>query len=89
MLSDKELPNGPFALFDRLGRNDRTIMMLDMDEWYLLFQPLFENYLESIKSDQRKQSVSGVRPVSDSLFYWKKCSINMRIHLIRPEISVG
>jgi len=23
-------------------------MMLDMDEWYLLFQPQFENYLESI-----------------------------------------
>ena len=36
-------------------------MMLDMVEWYLLFQPLFENYLLSIKSDRRDDSVSVVR----------------------------
>jgi len=50
-----------FSWLHESGGNDGTIMMLDMDEWYLLFQPLFENYLESIKSDWRDDSVSVVR----------------------------
>lgn len=40
-------------------------MMLDMDEWYLLFQPLFENYFDSIKSDQRNDFVSVVLAAPD------------------------
>jgi hypothetical protein len=44
-------------------------MMLDMDEWYLLFQPLFENYFESIKSDQCNDSVSVVLAAPVPLFF--------------------
>jgi hypothetical protein len=40
-----------------------------MDEWYLLFQPLFENYFESIKSDQCNDSVSVVLSAPDPPFF--------------------
>ena len=57
------------SMLHESGGNDGTIMMLDMDEWYLLFQPLFENYFESIKIDQRNDSVSAVLAASDHIFF--------------------
>ena len=60
------------SMFHESGRNDGTIMMLDMDEWYLLFQPLFEDYFESIKIDQRNDSVSAVLAASGHLFFEEK-----------------
>ena len=62
-------------------------MMLDMDEGYLLFQPLFEHYLVSIKSNRRNYSFSAVRSASDYLF--RINVIQWVINPIRPEISAG
>ncbi|MEE4113493.1 MAG: hypothetical protein V2I40_11810 [Desulfobacteraceae bacterium] len=42
-----------------------------MDEWYLLFQPLFENYLESMLADQRDDSDPVARRASEPLFLEK------------------
>jgi len=47
---------GDFTLYQS-GSRDREIIVLDMDEWYLLFQPLFENYFKQIKSDPRNDSI--------------------------------
>ncbi len=70
--SRKKLLHRAFSMLHESGGNDGTIMMLDMDEWYLLFQPLFENYFESIQSDQRNDSVSAVLAASDHLFFKEK-----------------
>jgi hypothetical protein len=55
--SRKRVLQCAILLLHESGSKDCTIMTLDMDEWYLLFQPLFENYFESIKSDQRDDSL--------------------------------
>ncbi|MBR9984693.1 MAG: hypothetical protein KFF68_02170 [Desulfosarcina sp.] len=57
-----------FSMLHDSNSGDCTIMMLDTDEWFLLFQPLFENYLNSIKSGQRNDFDELVRPASDPLF---------------------
>ena len=61
-------------------------MMLDMDEWYLLFQPLFENYFEPISSDQCFDSVPFVRAATDLLFFQGiTFFFNLLIYPVRPE----